>query len=580
MCKFDSSDEPGYIMIKWLLQKWIKELPEHTSGGPADPAGPSIATKVPALDTTTELHILHRLLGLSNEDGKATSEDSKGSLKPLLSPETVRWLASKELLSAIQKESITISTAPLLESFTISTTDQSSTEGNWSLSEDDKPFLRKVDVPIRLKSSETYEFLGYQRSVAEHLWNRFNSPMNPSFSLFEVSKAYLEDNIPAKSEFDWNFMAKIGICDSLRKSILNSSFSDIRSTASCEFWLLTAFEIRWQELNALNDDLLKVMKRTASTGGEQPTGSPAPSHDQSANTEQSQSSGHQDTAQPPAEQCSGEKEEKGPAIAIVPATNANEPGNEKITLWRGHTKTKIEEATKNGKLHVNKMLSLSGDFGRGEVAYFATRRNTAAQYGAFHASLSQIGTPPYLLQFQVGREWLKDLQHRCLWAGGHEKPCELEMLNCGDQEDQGNTEKRKKKTEKPSWEHVVFTCRRRDEWDPEFLEKLDLVIGHIAKFHDEEIIEMKSDAEITPEKLIVDDIPAVQYAFTSQTSQRQLEEEASGVKTERLGGIILRTCMDDCPGKPRVDHFRFINDLCQDCNAKLSGDSRKRRQSV
>ncbi|KAG5762759.1 hypothetical protein H9Q72_009159 [Fusarium xylarioides] len=464
MTKFDSSDEPGYIMINWLLQKWVREIQEHKSGGPDDPTELSNATKVQALDTSTELHILHRLLGLSAEDDKGTREDSRELSKPLLSPEIVRWLASKELLSSIQQESLTISTAPLLESFTISTTDQCST---WSLSEDDQPFLRKVDVPIHRYSPATYEFLGYEREVAEYLWHTFNSSENPSFSLFEVSKAYLEDNTgsPAKSKHDWdNLMGKIGIGGSLRKSIPDSHLDNIRSTESYEFWLRTAFGIRWQELQTLNEDLLKVMKRTAPTG-EQPreTGSSGPSHDQGTDTEQAQCSGRQDTAQPSAEQYSGANEEQGPVAGTTSATKTSEHENKEITLWRGGTKASIENAIDNGRLRVNLILSAPGDFsGTMRVPYFTTQRNTASLYGAFHATLSQIGTPPYLLNFQVDKEWLKTLQHRCLWASGDgNNVCDIDMPNCPEHEDQGVEDMKNR-----SWEHVVFTCRRGGRTPP------------------------------------------------------------------------------------------------------------------
>ncbi|CZR39132.1 uncharacterized protein FPRO_05676 [Fusarium proliferatum ET1] len=385
MCQFDSSDEPGYIMIKWLLQKWIRELPKPTSGGPADPTEPSLLTKVPALDTPAELHILHELLGLStkedipiseddidifedaiktfednisiSEDDISTSEGPKGRLNPLLSPEAIRWLVSKDLLSSIQQGRLTISTAPLLESFKISTTDSSSTEGSWSLSEDDKPFLRSVDIPIRLYSLETYEFLGYECKVAENLWDVFNSSLNPSFSLLEVSKAYLEDNPESHANFEYdcnNFMAKIGICDSLRNSVLDWHFENIRLTRSCEFWLRTSFEVRWQELQALNEDILKVMKRTASTGEkpvepissvpsrEKPVESipSVPSRELGTNTKKTQSSEHHDTVHGLVEQHTGKRGDQGPTTSTTSATTATEPKNEEVTLWRGGLKRK------------------------------------------------------------------------------------------------------------------------------------------------------------------------------------------------------------------------------------------------
>ncbi|KAF5536609.1 hypothetical protein FMEXI_10208 [Fusarium mexicanum] len=563
MCKFDSSDEPGYIMIKWLLRKWIKELPEHKSGGPANPAEPSIGTNATALDTPAELRILHELLGLSKEDAASTSEYSKEQSKPLLSPETVRWLASKELLSSIQQKSLTISTAPLLESFTTTSTNPPSTGGNWSLSEDDKPFLRKVDVPIRLYSAETYEFLGYQRSVAERLWNSLSSSKNPSFSLFDVSKERLEVDPPAKSEYGWNnFMNKIGICESLRNSILHSHLDNIRSTASCEFWLRTAFEIRWQELKALDGDVLKAMKRTASTG-EQRTGSSAPSQDHGTNTEQSESSGHQDTA-PPTEQHSGEHEEKGPVTETTPATQTADPDAEVVALWRGGSKKNIENAKKEGRLCLQDIRSIPGDFsGTSLVPYFANRRDTAVLYGAFHAELSETGIPPYLLQFKVGKKWLETLQHRCLWATGDENnACNLGMPNCPDQENQGVTGG----TEDRSWEHVVFECRKK-KTTPSFIRKQDLVIGHIAKFHNEEFEKMGAKTDAGAAKLIVNGTPAVQYVFISEDSQDQLVEEASDVQTECLTGMIVRRCRNDCTGKPRVDDVRLI-DLCQACKDK------------
>lgn len=554
MCQFDSSDEPGYIMIKWLLQKWIRELPKPTSGGPADPTEPSLLTKVPVLDTPSELHILHELLGLSATDAIGTSEDSNQRPKPLLSPEIVRWLASKELLSSIQQEHLTISTAPLLESFTISTTDPSSTEGNWSLSEDDKPFSRKVDIPIRLYSAETYEFLGYRRDVAENLWKTFSSSLNPSFSLLEVSKKYLEDNPRdlEDSKYNWNyFMVKIGICDSLRTSILDSHFNNIRSTESYEFWLQTAFEIRWQELQALNGDLLKVMKRTASTG-EQPTGpgSSALSHDHGTNTKQSQPSQHQDIAQPLAEKGSGKKEEKGPMTETTPATKTSEFESEEVTLWRGGTKAIIESAIVKGELCLDKIRSVPGDFsGSMRSPYFTTQRKTAEQYGVFHRLLSVTRTPPYLLSFKVGKDWLKNLRHRCLWATNRMiDTCDIGMSSRHDQEVQGAKSR--------SWEHVILTCRK-GKFSPSILQGQDLAIGHIAAFHNEDIDKMESEADISAEILLIDDMPAIQYAFISESSQRQLVTNAGEVETECLRGKTVLEGGDDSEGRIRVEDVRY-----------------------
>lgn len=498
-------------MIKWVLQKWIRELPEHASRGVGDLTEPSTVANVPALDTPSELHILHGLLGLSKEDATSTSEDSNGRLKPLLSPEIVRWLASKELLSSIQQDRLTISTAPLLESFTISATDPSSTIGHWSLSEDDKPFLSKIDIPIRLYSAEAYEFLGYRRDVAENLWKAFSSSLNPSFSLLEGSKKYLEDN-PRNfedSKYNWNhFMVKIGICDSLQTAILDSHFINIRSTDSCEFWLRTAFEIRWQELQALNEDLLKVMRRTASTG-EQRTGSGSSvlSHDHGTNTQQSQSSQQQDTAKPLAEIGSGEKKEQGPVTGTTPANKTSGPESEEVTLWRGGPKKKIENAIVEKKLCLDEILSVPGDFsGRKSVPYFTTQRETAEKYGAFHAILSRTGIPPYLLKFQVGKKWLEDLPHRYLWATGRGRnTCDIGASGCPDKNVQGaNTEH--------TWEHVVFTCRRKGP-TPDILKGRHLAIGHIAAFHDEKIQEMNSATEISPGILLINNVPAVQYVL-------------------------------------------------------------------
>ncbi|KAF5700233.1 hypothetical protein FGLOB1_10900 [Fusarium globosum] len=350
-------------MIKWLLQKWIRELPEHASRGVGDPTEPSTVANVPALDTPSELHILHGLLGLSKEDATSTSEDSNGRLKPLLSPEIVR--ASSRVVHNFRD-------SPIFHYRTL-------------VFVRGQPFLSKIDIPIRLYSAEAYEFLGYRRDVAENLWKGFSSSLNPSFSLLEGSKKYLEDNPRdfEDSKYNWNhFMVKIGICDSLQTAILDSHFINIRSTDSCEFWLRTAFEIRWQELQALNEDLLKVMRRTASTG-EQRTGSGSSvlSHDHGTNAQQSQSSQQQHTAKPLAEIGSGEKKEQGPVTGTTPANKTSGPESEEVTLWRGGPKKKIENASVEKKLCLDEILSVPGDFsGRMSVPYFTTQRETAESW--------------------------------------------------------------------------------------------------------------------------------------------------------------------------------------------------------
>ncbi|KAM0492521.1 hypothetical protein ACHAP8_009876 [Fusarium lateritium] len=584
MAKVNSTEYDGYFQILSVLQRWVEALQMVTKStttsnssdcmlkNPDDSVTGSMLANA-SKDANMSGHpTASELLQMANFNPNTSkcshSEASGGSSEEptnqVLSPDVVHWLESNGFADFFHQGRRTISTTPLLASFSFSTEVLPSDGLNWSLSDSDRAFSHKIDIPVRLLSAETYEYLGYKREVAERLWHNYECLDNPCFDILEAAKECLRNAAVSRDHLlhNWSvFMDEIGISSELRETILDEEFSEIRLTASCEFWLQTAMEIRWQELQSLDKNLLGVIERTGAVGeGPIGSGSSTLSQDYQSLQGHNQPAKGQDGAKVPNQMEPG-KDEKGDLIPQIGSgsTVSSSKSKDSFELWRGGTKNIIESCKVNKTLYLKNIRSVPGDFsGIMSVPYFTPDKSTALRYGAYSVALSGLGLPPYLLSFTVSQKWLNDLHHQCLWS--KEQRCGIESSKpCSDP----NPE---------SWADVVFRCRTKD-YDPDCLSEKDLAIGHIAKFHHEEFKAMESHKEVLEGVLMIGDNPAVQYVFISQKSQKALERDAVDVTTTMYEGPAFIRYRRNCKGKPSIDDVIPFSEknfsFCQNCSAMV-----------
>ena len=147
----------------------------------------------------------------------------------------------------------------------------------------------EIEVPESLKSAETYEFIGFDKKTALEIWSRFIStsdPDDPEGDFMGYARSYVNHSgVPDALSVldDWtSTMNRLGINKTLQSAIMLPEFDDLRSTASCKFWVLDSMTVAYATLEHLNDQLRSEMarrQRISKTGHRdksQPPARPAP----------------------------------------------------------------------------------------------------------------------------------------------------------------------------------------------------------------------------------------------------------------------------------------------------------------
>lgn len=112
-----------------------------------------------------------------------------------------------------------------------------------------------IEVPEDLKSPDTYEFIGFDRTTALEIWSRFantSDPDDPEGDFMGYARSYINHSgVPdALSIPDGrnSTMDRLGINRTLRSAIMLPEFGDLRSTASCKFWVLDSMTVAYATL--------------------------------------------------------------------------------------------------------------------------------------------------------------------------------------------------------------------------------------------------------------------------------------------------------------------------------------------
>ncbi|KAI9808443.1 MAG: hypothetical protein M1826_004153 [Phylliscum demangeonii] len=454
--------------------------------------------------------------------------------QPIIDQESADFFESENLLSPIvnNKRMISATLISPPSSISLSTSESSSSASRVSSRSFSATYvvqeMDEIELPANLISRETVEFLGYDSSTAEALWDRFRTqPANDDMEvdLLELALCRIEHwprDATCESD-DWDaLMTEMGINDQLRQAIMFTQYTEIRYTASCHYWLMEAMNVKWHALEALDDELrLEAAKRRRA--GSRGTGRPK------AKSISSVPSRPYLAARPfsptsPARQAAPEFEdqrEPGPAsefedqrqsgsTAAVAVADAPPSLDRHTMIWRAgplYKQTSFYDV-ENGDINLLAIASTPGDFSCGRsVAYFTPQRETANQHAEWakrkfvieHIAIVQVAVPWTLLE---------GLSTLYLWSDG-------------------NTSK--------TWKEVVWRGRRGwpvpDEMEP--LEKEDLWIGHIlsgkhVKYERLKLSREIKDSDVLTVQIDGEEKRGIQWTFQTRKARRGFEEHCRG----------------------------------------------------
>jgi hypothetical protein len=127
-----------------------------------------------------------------------------------------------------------------------------------------------IDIPDILNSSESLQFCGMQKEVADSLYQRWLEeqqnlqPGNFGYGDFviEFAEVYVKDMARVEDALwegdDWEkALKKQGMKESVRRGILDPHFNNLRLSRSASEWALDTLDIGWTYLTGLDTSLKK-----------------------------------------------------------------------------------------------------------------------------------------------------------------------------------------------------------------------------------------------------------------------------------------------------------------------------------
>lgn len=407
------------------------------------------------------------------------------------------------------------------------------------------------EIPAVLESLETYIYVGFDDATAKKLWaiySNYVANADPDdtegefidFARWQVENVMFSD--PTSEGDDWvGYMNAIGVSQELQEAIMLPEFSDIRYTASCEFWLLDTIMMRYGSLESLDDRLrekpirlrgmLKVArtpsfaepfipKRTtgenfqkilspereaAQLVGDPPASCPTidpvlpardlPLQDEPSELALSQPSlSKDDFAKPTTPPLLDEEVPPSQAVDVVtvPASIAG-----CTMLWRCGSRHSAESFynPKTRKIRLGEISSRPGDFsGETTVAYWTPQKETADHYARW-AKLKAQETELCMIQVAVPDSFTRSLSTKYLWFDERSQPTD-------------------------EWKKLIWYSRRNEVFPKElaYLYQKDLLIGHIASGKHVKYVRLSDYTRIRESDLLTmaingEERKAIQWAF-------------------------------------------------------------------
>lgn len=452
--------------------------------------------------------------------------------RPTLSAEVSRFFESERVLGPISGNKRKISAATISPPSSRSSSDSAASvlaSGQASASYGDSP-TKEVDIPVSLRSVESYEFLGFTRARAEALWRLYLAPRLPGmeddfddFARWHIEHPTGED--PTSAQDDWDgYMRGLGINDELRTAVLLPEYDDVRYTASCKFWLLETIRIKWGVLKGLEDTLrmeqariqrsrkdeqLKPRPKAAPPSQTSPSGRKPPTQQPLA-VASSSSTRPAQVSDPPRQDVKGQ-----PAPEVATAAAPPLPRDGHTFLWRGgwlddHKRFYNEQT---GAVKLDAIRSWPGDFsGITRLPYFTPQLETARRYGKYLMQRTHVANIS-IAQVAVPSPWIESLNVRYLWVGGQDQV----------------------------WEKVIWYSRRGERLpkDLAYIKQTALLIGHVASGVHAKFTHMDSYEDIRQRDVMTvtvdgEECKALQWVFQTDEAQEEFENKCRG-KVRLLG---------------------------------------------
>ena len=354
----------------------------------------------------------------------------------------------------------------------------------------------------------------------------------------------------ATSEDDnWlGYMNAIGVSQELQEAIMLPEFSDVRYTASCEFWLLDTIMMRFGSLKSLDGRLREgsirlrgvlkiacarslaepfIKKRTTGedfskmlspeTEAVQLVGDPSssfptndpvlperdlPLQDEPSKVALLQPSLSKDVFAKPT--TTPLLDEEMPPSQTVDVMTAPASIAGCTMLWRCGSRHKAESFynAKTKEISLEEIASRPGDFsGATSVVYWTPQKETADRYAGW-AKLKAPEAELCMIQVAVPESFTRFLATKYLWFGERSQPTD-------------------------EWRKVIWYSRRGKEFPEEldFLYQKDLLVGHIASSIHANFVRMSDYTRIGESDLLTvvingEERNAIQWVFHTTHARR------------------------------------------------------------
>ncbi|KAF2139824.1 uncharacterized protein K452DRAFT_310206 [Aplosporella prunicola CBS 121167] len=413
-----------------------------------------------------------------------------------------------------------------------------------------------IDIPEFLYSKETYVFLGFTEEVAGIMWQKFLSQPSESLAddevdfrhFIEYPRARLDDydiEDALTTSDDWDIcLSQVGVNEKLHDAIMMPTYSDLRSTASCKFWVRESIEDTWASLLQLEEELrlesARLQREAARRKTRKHAGSisEAPSQDKPHGRKHagslSEASAHGDTySKKPDDEQKKEQGKQGIEPATPSKMSADDSKLETGTLkhdaparmeghtmlWRGgaHRRHKAFYDFSTQTAKITALESSPGDFSHRGRSYFSPQHETADRYAQWAKHKSDI-TQVSILQVALPNKWVESLDAHYLWLGA--LPTD-------------------------EWSQVVWHSRNGERFPKELrhVYNKDLLIGHIASGINEKYVAMDKPTMIKDKDVLKvesegEDVKSIQWVFQSMKAEDGFETECKGKVWVHMCGCL------------------------------------------
>lgn len=282
-----------------------------------------------------------------------------------------------------------------------------------SSSSDESTWDEPIDVPIYFHSLQSLRFVGFKKTAAEVILERYHSALiehrNMPFDFYDFITGFLEGKSANAYRADHNWdeaLKNLGIRKQIRIGILNPEYDHLRLTKSAKDWALETIEDGWIFLQGMDKAVKRNQKKIKKAFSKDGPGARAKRRSEMGSE---------------AEQQTGSS---APSTITAPSTIIEDNNN--IVLYKGGSVARFEQAfSSDGELLLRAITSTPPtDFSNTSLFLYLNKQYQCAfEYAKFahsrrkdlDAGIFKISIPKELLADSreiFGEEW-KELVFAC-----------------------------------------------------------------------------------------------------------------------------------------------------------------------